>query len=163
MATLNNIVGKPGSDIRMQYDQFVKEVKNTDKQVGKLRNQAEKMNAQSRSHFEAWQKSSETIQNPDIRKKSDERRAKAFDSYKKIDVAMQSVNEALDPFLSDLKDIQRYLGSDLTAQGIASISDAVKKADANAATVQKRIDAAIAQIDRVAAEMSTTLAPDTGS
>lgn len=163
MASLNSLVGQPGTDLGTQYKQFVKEVKSTDKQAKKLRDHADTMNAQSGSYFEAWDKDLETIQNPDIRKRSEERRAAAFDSYKKIDTAMQSANEALDPFLADLRDIQRYLGNDLTAAGIAAISDVVKKADANATTVQERIDAVVAEIDRVSAEMSSTISSEKGS
>jgi septation ring formation regulator EzrA len=156
MASLNSLVGQSGNDLRKQYDQFVKEVKSTDKQTKKMREHVDKMNAQSGAYFDSWEQDLETIQNPDIRKRSEERRAKAFDSYKKIDTAMQSANEGLDPFLSDLKDIQRYLGNDLTAQGIAAISEVVKKADANATTVLERLDAVIAEVDRVAAEMSAS-------
>jgi TolA-binding protein len=159
MTSLNTLVGQPGTDLGTQYKQFVREVKNTDKRATRLRKQTEKMNAQSGSYFDIWQTELETIQNPDIRKRSEERRAKAFDSYKKIDTAMQAANESLVPFISDLQDIQRYLGNDLTAQGIAAISDVVKKTNTNAETVEKKLDAAIAEIDRVAGEMSYSTAP----
>ncbi len=69
---------------------------------------------------------------------------------------MQGANESLVPFISDLQDIQRYLGNDLTAQGIAAISDVVKETNTNAETVEKKLDAAIAEIDRVAAEMAAS-------
>lgn len=156
MTSLNSLVGQSENDLRKQYDQFTKEVKSTDKQAKMLRDRAAKMNAQSGAYFETWEKNLETIQNPDIRKRSEERRAKAFDSYKKIDTAMQSTNEAFDPLLADLKDIQRYLGNDLTAQGIAAISEVVEKANANATVVEEKLDAMIAEIDRVAAEMSAS-------
>jgi hypothetical protein len=117
------------------------------------------MNAQSGSYFDTWQIELETIQNPDIRKRSEERRAKAFDSYKKIDTAMQAANESLVPFISDLQDIQRYLGNDLNAQGIAAIADVVKKTNTNAGAVEKKLDAAITEIDRVAGEMSYSTPP----
>lgn len=156
MASLNSLVGQPGTDLGTQYKQFVREVKNTDKRATRLRKQTERMNTQSGSYFDTWQTELETIQNPDIRKRSEERRAKAFDSYKKIDTAMQGANESLVPFISDLQDIQRYLGNDLTAQGIAAISDVVKETNTNAETVEKKLDAAIAEIDRVAAEMAAS-------
>jgi hypothetical protein len=159
MTSLNTLVGQPGTDLGTQYKQFVREVKNTDKRATTLRKQTERMNAQSGSYFDTWQTELETIQNPDIRKRSEERRAKAFDSYKKIDTAVQAANESLVPFISDLQDIQRYLGNDLTAQGIAAISDVVKKTNTNAETVEKKLDAAIAEIDRVAGEMSYSMPP----
>lgn len=159
MTLLNTLVGQSAADLGTQYKQFVREVKNTDKRATRLRKQTEKMNAQSGSYFDTWQMELETIQNPDIRKRSEERRAKAFDSYKKIDTAMQAANESLVPFISDLQDIQRYLGNDLTAQGIAAISDVVKKTNTNAGAVEKKLDAAIAEIDRVAGEMSYSTPP----
>lgn len=159
MTSLNTLVGQPGTDLGTQYKQFVREVKNTDKRAARLRQQTEKMNAQSGSYFDTWQKELGNIQNPDIRKTSEERRAKAFDSYKKIDTAMKAANEALVPFISDLQDIQRYLGNDLTAQGIAAISDLVKKTNTDGETVEKRLDVTIAEIDRVAGEMSYSTTP----
>lgn len=159
MTSLNTLVGQPGTDLGTQYKQFVRAVKNTEKRATGLRKQTERMNAQSGSYFDTWQTELETIQNPDIRKRSEERRAKAFDSYKKIDTAMQAANESLVPFISDLQDIQRYLANDLTAQGIAAISDVVKKTGTNAETVEKQLDAAIAEIDRVAGEMSYSTPP----
>jgi TolA-binding protein len=163
MTSLNSIVGQSENDLRKQYDQYTKEVKSTDKQAKKLRDRADKMNAQSGAHFATWEKNLETIQNPDIRKRSEERRTQAFDSYKKIDTAMQSANEAFDPFLSNLKDIQRYLGNDLTALGILSIFPVFENVNANATTVEERLDAVIAEIDRVAAEMSTSKGSQTPS
>ncbi|MCK4787760.1 MAG: DUF2959 family protein [Desulfobacteraceae bacterium] len=156
MASLNTLVGQPVTDLGTKYKQFVKEVKNTDKRATSLRKQTERMNTQSGSYFDTWQTELETIQNPDIRKRSEERRAKAFDSYKKIDTAMQGANESLVPFISDLQDIQRYLGNDLTAQGIAAIADVVNKTNTDAETVEKKLGAVITEIDRVAAEMSAS-------
>ena len=154
MASLNTLVGQPVTDLGTKYKQIVKEVKNTDQRATSLRKQTERMNTQSGSYFDTWQTELETIQNPDIRKRSEERRAKAFDSYKKIDAAMQGANESLVPFLSDLQDIQRYLGNDLTEQGIAAIADVVNKTNTDAETVEKKLDAVITEIDRVAAVMS---------
>lgn len=163
MASLNTLVGQPVTDLGTKYKQFVKEVKNTDKRATSLRKQTERMNTQSGSYFDTWQTELETIQNPDIRKRSEERRAKAFDSYKKIDTTMQGANESLVPFISDLQDIQRYLGNDLTAQGITAIADVVNKTNTDAETVEKKLDAVITEIDRVAAEMSAIKGPQTPS
>ncbi|NIM97665.1 MAG: hypothetical protein GTO24_06165, partial [candidate division Zixibacteria bacterium] len=65
------------------------------------------------------------------------------------------------PFISDLQDIQRYLGNDLTAQGIAAIADVVNKTNTDAETVEKKLDVVIAEIDRVAAEMSAIKGTET--
>jgi hypothetical protein len=163
MASVNTLVGQPVTDLGTKYKQFVKEVKNTDKRATSLRKQTERMNTQSGSYFDTWQTELETIQNPDIRKRSEERRAKAFDSYKKIDTAMQGANESLVALISDLQDIQRYLGNDLTAQGIAAIADVVNKTNTDGETVEKKLDAVITEIDRVAAEMSAIKGPETPS
>jgi len=153
MATLDGLGQQAEIGVEAQYKQFAKKVAGTQKQCKKLRDSAETMQVKGDEYFMAWEKELESFENPDIRARSEERRATALESFQKMTGSVQGAIESIEPYLGDMKDIQTYLNIDLTPAGIASISTQIQKTKEKAKTVHGTIDRAIAEIDRVAAEM----------
>jgi len=60
--------------------------------------------------------------NPDIQKRSDERRETLGNTYDKIAENNIGVKEAFRTYVSDINEIERFLSNDLTRDGINSIS-----------------------------------------
>ena len=156
MTTLDGVVQEENIDLRKQYKRFVKKMTASEKQCEKVTESAENMKTQGDAFFLAWEQELISIENPDIRKPSEERRTMSLKSHEKMTAAMQNAIDSFKLFLNNMKDIQKYLDIDLTPAGISLISTQTGKSKEKAVTAQETIDVAIAEIDRAVAEMPSS-------
>lgn len=153
MTTLNGLSQEAGTDLPKQYNELVTGINGIESQFKKALKEVDNVHKESDAYFKEWEKEIASIMNPDIKKRSEERRSTLLESYNKISSTIQPAEEAYIAFLSNLRDIETFLKMDLTPKGIASISDIISKSQADAITVNERIDAVTAELNRVAAEM----------
>ena len=156
MTALNSLVQADGETLRKQYKKFVKEMANTKKQCEKVQENAKDMDTQGDTFFMAWKQDLGTFENTDIRKRSEERRTASLKSFNKMTGTVQDAINTLESFLKSMDDIQKYLDIDLTSAGISFISTQINQKKENATAVQKAIDNAISEIDRMIGEMPPT-------
>ena len=63
---------------------------------------------------------------------------------------------AFQPFLSDLRDVQKFLSTDLTAGGLAAIKDTAAKATQDAAPLKQSLARLSDEFRSLGLSMSTT-------
>jgi len=66
---------------------------------------------------------------------------------------------AFKPLMSDLRDVQKYLGTDLTQGGISSVKDTVIKANAEASTVKESVNSLAAKFNSLGVSLSWAAVP----
>lgn len=114
---------KPGqADVKRAFDLFsdnASKIKEMEKGFAK---HADQMEASGKAYFSEWDKDSQKYDNPDIQKRSDERRAALGSIYDKIGENSVGVKEAFKTYVSDVNQIEAYMSNDLTTKGIASIA-----------------------------------------
>ena len=150
---LNEFGKQEGIGLATQFKEFGKAIDSMESQFGKARKSVEKVNEQGNKFFQEWEQEIALMTNEDLRQRSETRKNNLLESFNKIGASMQTAEEAYGAFMSDLRDVERFLSIDLTPGGIAEISDTVQKTNADSETLQKQIDAVIAELSRVAAEM----------
>jgi chorismate synthase len=114
----------------------------------------ESMSARSKQYFARWEKEAATIQNEDVRAQSAARKAEvssALDNVKRLYAETQTTFR---PFMSDLRDIQKYLGTDLTTGGVAAMRNTTTKATANAAKVKESVKSLATEFRKLGASMA---------
>jgi hypothetical protein len=151
--SLNQLNAQGGGDLRPAYDEFDRELVSTELQSQKMRLRSETMRNRGRDHFRSWQEQSLMISDPTIRTQAEQRLAAVRADFQRIVASMQDARDSFGPLMSGLVDIRRYLSTDLTPRGVGAIGPAVRKANEDAAAVQKRLDAVVAELDRAAAEL----------
>jgi hypothetical protein len=155
LASLNNLTFKSAGDLRDQYDAFVTAVKNLDKSNGNLNDKVIQMRAAAAAFSDNWSNQMTTIQNPDLRTRSAARMDEVTAQLKNVDASYEGVKNSFKPFTSDLKDIQTYLGTDLTAGGLATIKDVVSKTKVDAVPLRDSIK----QLQASFRNLGTALSP----
>ena len=150
---LNDFGKQEGIDLPTQFKEFGKAIDSMESQFGKARKSVAKVNEQGNKFFQEWEQEIALMTNEDLRQRSETRKNNLLGNFNKIGASMQTAEEAYGAFMSDLRDVERFLSIDLTPGGIAEISDTVQKTNADSETLQKQIDAVIAELSRVAAEM----------
>jgi hypothetical protein len=153
LAAMNALA--PGSgDLQAAHKNFSKEVSETESWAASAKTRAEDMRARGEQYVAAWDKELKAISNPELREGAEKRRASVRENYDKIRAAAHAAKEAYQPFIKDLHDIQAATAMDLTPAGAQAVKPAFDKARKEGQTLNERIDALMAEIDRVAGAMA---------
>jgi hypothetical protein len=112
------------------------------------------------AYFAQWQKELADVKNPEIQKLAMERKAKMSETFDNIKKVYEPLMTQFDPWLSDLKDLQKYLSNDLTMAGVDAAKGLITKATSNGVEVQKSMDALVAELNTVAAAITPAKVPE---
>ena len=136
----NRKIGKIYKAIVMKVGlQFTAALDNLEKRAEETKKRAEEMRSKGAAYFEAWKEGSEKRIAPDLKA-----------AYDRIAQESVKAKEAFTPFLNALVDIKGLLRLDLSAKGISSIEELVKKANAEAEKVKAALEASVAELDKAA-------------
>ena len=150
VASLTDLAEKPQSDLRPQYDAYKASVQELDAQAKKVAASASEMRARGEEYFKSWEGKLTDINNPELRQISADRRAKLSSHYQKVTDGYQKAKEAFLPLFTQLNDVKRVLGLDLTDNGIKMASSSANEAKKSAAIVKKELNGVSAELDELA-------------
>ena len=139
LAALNNLTFKSQGDLRDQYDAFVSAGKNLQTSIDNLDGKVVQLRATAATYIESWTNELALIQSPELRQRSTERMNEVAAKLKDVDTSYEGVKNSFKPFVSDIKDIQTYLGTDLTAGGLNTIKDIVSKTKVDAVPLRDSV------------------------
>jgi hypothetical protein len=149
-AALNNLT--QATDPRIAFKAYEKELKKTQDHAKRVDDRAREMRKKGAEYFKAWEQQVAELGSDELRRRATERRAELTAAFQKISEASEALDEAYEPFMADLVDIEKFLAADLTPQSIALISDLLEQAAQEAAVVNQRVDDVIKQIDDTVAK-----------
>lgn len=155
LGAMNNLTFKSQGDLRNQYDAFVDATKSLDKSMAKLDDSVVALHSKADAYFNDWTNQTAAIQNPELRQRSADRKAEVAGKLNEVTTSYDGLKSSLKPFTTDLKDIETYLGTDLTAGGLATIKDVVAKTKVDAVPLRD----AIKQLQSSFSDLSTALSP----
>jgi hypothetical protein len=158
LADLNDLVSNPNADLRQQYKRFDHSVIELGESARDLASEAGEMKAQGADYFAKWDKESAQIQNEDIRNRSETRRSEVALRFDRMSEQYAEAKMAFRPFLSDLRDVQKFLSTDLTAGGLAAIKDTAAKATKDAVPVKASLVKLSDEFKSLGLSMSSTTA-----
>ena len=147
--SLSTLTDPKTTDLRAAYDNFSNEIAKTNDLADKIKREANQMRTAKDQYFASWEEKVTDIDNPTIRASAEARRARMRDAQERIVSKSMAVRDSYEPFMKDLQDVKKYLGPDLSKDSIADIGDAVKKVQADGATVKQKIEAVVAELDAV--------------
>ena len=157
LGALNDLTFKSQGDLRKQYDALVSATANLDKSVEALGVKATAMRDAATAFSQNWSNQLAAISSEELRKRSTERMNEVTAQLKDMDSSYLGVKNSLRPFTTDLKDIQTYLGTDLTAGGLATIKDIVSKTKVDAVPLRESIKQLQASFTSLGASLSPIL------
>jgi hypothetical protein len=152
------LVSNPYPDLRKQFAKFNDAVNDLGDSEKDIAGKAGEMKAQGADYFASWDKESAQIQNEDIRSRSETRRNEVASRFDRISQQYDETKAAFRPFMSDLRDVQKFLSTDLTTGGLAAIKDTAAKATRDAVPVKKSLDNLSDDFKNLGLSMSPTTA-----
>jgi hypothetical protein len=154
VVALDGVAASANTDPRPAFEKFSKSVANLESVAAKVKKRGEAMQQSGKTYFAEWEKQLAEVNNEEIRKLAAERKAKlsaAFDSIKEY---ADPLRAQFAPWMSDLKDLHKFLGNDLTIAGVDSAKGLFKKAQSQGTDVQKSMDALVAELNTIEAAIT---------
>ena len=139
LAALNDLVSNPQPNLRKQLKTFNSSVDELGSTATDVSGKAANMKIQGAAYFAKWDLEAATIQNEDIRNRSEDRKNEVASRFGRISQQYDETKIAFAPFMSDLRDVQKFLSTDLTAGGLAAIKDTAAKAVSDAVPVKESL------------------------
>ncbi len=155
LGALNNLTYNPAGDLRSQFDAFTDATKKLNDSRVKLDQTVATMQVKATAYLQDWSNRLSTIQNGEIRSRSAARRDDVDHKLATVVTSYQGVKNNIAPFTSDVRDIQTYLGTDLTAGGLGSIKDVVAKTKVDAVPLRDSVKKLQTDFN----DLSTALSP----
>jgi hypothetical protein len=155
LGAMNNLTFKSQGDLRNQYDAFVAATKSLNQSLAGLDDSVKVLHLKADTYFDDWTNQTATIQNEALRQRSADRKAEVSGRLDEVTASYVALKNSLKPFTADLTDIQTYLGTDLTAGGLATIKDVVAKTKVDAVPLRD----AIKHLQTSFSSLGTALSP----
>ena len=149
-ASLEDLIKPDQIDMRKAFDAYTADVVRMENSGKQLDTHTARMRVKGNDYFTEWDNS---YTNPEIRELSERRRIEIREGYAKISEASIGVKGSLKSYLTDIREIQKYLSNDLTPQGIESIRPVAQRALTDGDTLRETVKPVLAAIDRVKADM----------
>jgi uncharacterized phage infection (PIP) family protein YhgE len=158
LASLNELVKNPG-DLVAQFKKYSASVSELESGAKDVQGKVASMRGKGNEYFKAWDEQTAQIHNEDIKNRSVERKAEMQKKFTEIKMSYTEASESFKPFLSDLKDIQTALATDLTPGGVQAIKGVADKANKDAGPLKASIEKLAGQFRDLGAAMSAAAPP----
>jgi alpha-galactosidase/6-phospho-beta-glucosidase family protein len=144
--------------LRSAYDQYAKDVKSLQAACDSVNKRAKDMRAKKADYLQAWTKDKAEVQNEELRLIAKERKAETTAAFERVRTELDRASTAFVPFMSNLNDIQKVIGNDLTPEGRGLVAQTAVVANANdhGNAVVAIMDSAMEELKKVAARVSPT-------
>jgi hypothetical protein len=131
-------------DLAAAHKEFMAQYQALDAQMSAFRQVGAAARAGSDQYFNSWQAAVATIQNKDIRKSAAERLSTANGRYARVLSMAEEGRQKVQPFLTDMKDVNTLLSIDMAPDAVKSVSAAAWRIRRSA----EEIVGSIAEINR---------------
>ncbi len=153
-ASLKELVKPDNSNVEKAFRLFSANVSKLDQLERNFTRQTDEMNARGTDYFEEWQKEGDNYKNPRIQQLSEQRRRELSRIYGDIATNSIGVKERLNSYVTDLKEIQKYLSNDLTPKGIQAIAPLTREVTSKSSGLTDEIKDIQAAVNRANAAMN---------
>lgn len=147
--TLRDLVKNPRLNTERQIALFTEDMVRLENEAQRIRDINTDMQAKSEAYFETWRNELEGIENPKIAAAGRKRKKASLETMQAVRQKLDEAKETLSPFMSNLRDINRYLQQDQTVDGVTALTPIIEKTLKMEKNAIKQLDAVIAEVDNV--------------
>jgi hypothetical protein len=152
-ASLDSLIIPGNTNLKKSFDSYSDHLAKLDSEGKRVLKRTEELKSHSKEYFDEWEKQGDAFTNPEIRDLSAERRTKLAEIYARVPAAGYGVKGTYNAYLTDLKEIQKYLSTDLTPKGVESINPVAKKSIQDLEALKISLRPVIAALDEINAEL----------
>lgn len=152
-ASLDALVLPGQTNLKKPFDTYSDNLARLDSEGKKVLKRTDELKERSKEYFEEWEKQGDAFTNPEIRELSAERRTKLAEVYARVPAAGYGIKGTYHAYLTDLKEIQKYLSTDLTPKGVEAITPVAKKSVQDLDALKVSLQPLLAALDEIKVEL----------
>jgi Protein of unknown function (DUF2959) len=158
LAAMGELMNASPERLRPAFGKYSKDVDKLRADAEKTKKLFQSMKTKRNDYLVAWRKEQGRVNDPELRELGDARRTEVRANLDRVVESLTVANETFDPFLSNLGDVQKVFGNDLTREGQSRVVNTavVQGANDKGARVAESIDVALAALSTVAGQLSST-------
>jgi hypothetical protein len=157
--SMNAIATARPEDLATRYEDFHDNFATLGSMAKKARSSAEKAASDRNAYLKKWQLAQDEIRNEQLKAASQARRDELMPMIDAIHSSLTSAKETFYPLMESLKDLDLYLGNNLSQQGIAQAGELMAKCTSDGGAVKADIDRGREAIKA----LSSTIRPGAGA
>jgi hypothetical protein len=152
-ASLEALLRSDKSDLKKPFNKYADELEKLEHEGKKVSKRLDEMKTHSKEYFAEWEKQGDKFTNAEIRNLSDQRRSRLAETYAQVPAAGLGIKGAYNEYLTELKEIRKYLSNDLTPQGIEGITPIANKSFLNLNALKESLKPVLLALDEINAEL----------
>jgi hypothetical protein len=158
LTSLRDLINASPERLRPAFDKYSKDVDRLRADAEQTKKRFHSMKTKRNDYLVEWEKEQGQVRDPELRQLGEARRSEVKANLDRMVDSLTVANDTFDPFLSNLGDVQKVVGNDLTATGQSLVGNTavVQGANDKGARVAQSIDIALAALSNVAAQLSPT-------
>ena len=149
LASLTDLTDPNQTDLAAAYKRFNDQLTRMNQQSQKVKVEADQMRQARDAYFAKWDARLAATDNPTIRAEAESKRARLRAGQEKIAADAARAREAYQPFIIDLEDTRKFVGTDVSKESVSVLGPTVKKAQQDGAVLKERLDVLIADLDAI--------------
>ena len=151
--SLDTLVLPGQSNLKKSFGSYTDNLSKLDSEGKRVLKRLDEMKSQSKEYFGEWEKQGDTFTNPEIRVLSEQRRSKLAETYAQVPAAGSGVKGAYHAYLTNLKEIQKYLSNDLTPKGVEAITPVAQKSIQEREALKESLRPVVSALDEIKTEL----------
>jgi colicin import membrane protein len=155
LASLTDLTDPNQTDLTAAYKRFNEQLNRMNQQSQKVKVEADQMRQARDAYFAKWDARLAATDNPTIRAEAESKRARLRAGQEKIAADAARAREAFQPFIIDLEDTRKFVGTDVSKESVSVLGPTVKKAQQDGAVLKDRLDVLIADLDAIEGKPTT--------
>jgi DNA repair ATPase RecN len=152
-ASLDSLVIAGSSDLKKPFNNYSDNLDKLESEGKRVLKRVDQLKSSSKEYFAEWEKQGDSFTNPEIRQLSAERRNRLAEIYARVPAAGAGIKGAYNAYLTDLKEIQKYLSNDLTPKGVEAITPVAQKSVQDLNELKGTLKPVITALDEIKAEL----------
>jgi len=164
LASLITLMNAPPENLPESYQQYANNVDVIAGQAARMQTESRRIRQRSDAWLAAWKESYARISNPELRTLTDRRREQVLRRFDEIEGSLAAAAQAFAPFVSNLQDVRRVVGNDLSPTAVMAVSGtaAVNNATAGGADAARALEVTRADLDELIEALTTAPASGAG-
>lgn len=119
---LGEVIRSGQTDVKAAFTEYSESVDNLEEKVKVMAEHTSGLNENTATYLENWQKEQSEIESERLQDISNERRSELSMAFSEIEHTSDSALQKLQAFVKKNKELRDFLGNDLTATGVQSVT-----------------------------------------
>lgn len=148
LSSLDALTAAEPDDLPAAYRQYSKDTDKIAEQTITMKDASAQMRRRGEEWMAGWQESQPDVNDPELKALSEQRRAETLTRLQNIERSLAEALQEFTPFVSNLQDVERVVGNELTPQSVSAVAETevVQDATRRGKAAAKALGATIADL-----------------